>query len=134
MHSHPDRAELLMSLFSPPNGLVLQSLCFKIHCLYARLGVGSDERQNAANAGVYTGLASGRATLAPRYDTDELVAGVHEGATAVTLAGVLAARCNTSADHFVGNGRLAVVGAASAARNDRHRHLPELSRCCGGSG
>lgn len=100
------------------------------------LQVGGDEGQDGggANTSVDTGLSSCGAALAPGDETDQLLAGVDDGAAGVTLAGVLATGGKTSADHVGGDGRGAVVGTAGGAGNDGHINLLESGGQSGATG
>ena len=102
----------------------------KIVDLSTFLQVGRDERSEGTNPGVDTGEVGLSATLAPRDNTDELLAGGDDGAAGVTLARVLSTSGNTSAEHLVGDTEAdsGVLAAASGARNNGHIDLAERSR------
>jgi hypothetical protein len=93
------------------------------------LQVAGDEAVHAsqANVGVDTGGTGGGATLTPGNNT-ELDAGglVDNGAARVTLARVLSALGQTSAEHGGGDAAGSVVGVAGSARDDGHVDLEEV--------
>ena len=88
--------------------------------------VGIDERKESANTSVNTRLASLSTAITPGNDTNELAGRrIDEGATRVTLAGVLTTGSNTGTDHVVSDLGNAVVVAASGARDDGNIDLAE---------
>jgi hypothetical protein len=98
----------------------------------ARLIVLSDERQKSRDAGVNTGVVGIRASIAPRNNADKHLGAVDNGATGVTLAGVLSTL--TSAEHAVGDGTGAVLGAAGGAGNDRDADFEQVDGEGGAAG
>ena len=90
-----------------------------------RLSVGVDERAESTNASVNTRLSSLSTALTPRNKTNKSLGRVNNGASRVTLAGVLATRRNTSAEHGVSDLADGVVVAAGSARDNGHVDLAQ---------
>jgi len=61
-----------------------------------------DEGTKSSNVGVHTWVVSVSATNTPGNDTGELAVD-DQWATGITLAGVLSAAADTTADHLVGD-------------------------------
>jgi hypothetical protein len=80
-----------------------------------------------SKVGVNTGRTSSSAALTPRNNTElDARAGVDNGAAGVTLARVLSALGQTSAEHGGGDAARSVVGVAGGARDDWDIDLEEV--------
>lgn len=86
--------------------------------------VAVDEADVVAQASVNTGESTLSASLTPRNNTNQGSAGVNDGATRVSRAGVLATGGNSSAEHVVADLAI-VVAVASGAGNDGDGNLPQ---------
>jgi hypothetical protein len=91
------------------------------------LQVGVDESEKSRQTSVDTRLTGLSTSITPRNGTNQSLASIDNGATAVTLARVLASGSQTSAEHGVGDLRRAVVGTAISAGDDRNGDLAESS-------
>ena len=80
--------------------------------------VGVDPADELANTGVDTSKVGAGASLAPRNDTEELAAGVDDGAAGVTLASITTTVGVTGAPHSGGDGRGTVLRAAGVTGDD----------------
>lgn len=89
------------------------------------LQVAGDEGRKSTNPGVNTRLASLSTSASPRNDTDKRLGRVNNGATAVTLAGILATSSQTGTEHAVSDRSSRVVVAASGASNNGYINLAE---------
>jgi hypothetical protein len=88
-----------------------------------------------AKVGVDTGSTSCRTALTPRDNTElDARGGVDDGAAAVTLARVLAALGESSAEHGGGDGAISIVGVAGGARDDGNINLEEVGGEGGATG
>lgn len=82
------------------------------------LSVLVDEAQQRRNARIHTRPVGLSASKSEAHKAKQLLRGVDNGATRVTLARVLAASGETSTEHVVGDGRGAVGSAARSAGDD----------------
>lgn len=98
------------------------------------LQVGVNERAKSTNASVDTRLAGSGAALTPGNKTNELLGAADNGASTVTLAGVLATSGETGAEHVVGDLGDAVVVAAGSAGDDGHIDLEQVGGEGGATG
>lgn len=95
----------------------------------AIFGVLLDPIDELANSGIDTRSIGLSATITEGHNAGELVASLvdDQGATAVALAGILAARLNqTGAEHHIGDFVLVACGAALCVGNDGHIHLLQV--------
>merc|ERR1719436_1864470 len=98
--------------------------------------VGVDPVHEVAGLGVDTGVAGLGTAVVPADDSGQLVA-AHEGTAGVSLAGVLAALLQSSADHGVSDVALAVgvtaVVVAHHGNINLHQDAGEAAAAAGGS-